>query len=442
MSPEPTPRFRFRRRDGKGWGVAVDHLNLDQTADLRFRHRLTKGYGVVAESPQSISGWWGDQPWAGPHPTSTASDDASTEGGNQTPPSGTLADLKDKLTRRGRTPNAPAEVEWLDLDFDSPPEPPRYIVGGLFERGTVNIVSSDTGAGKTWVSLSLVAAALAETDWLGRLVEARRIVVVDEENPAAVILGRLRALGVTNEQVPALRYSSRQGVALGDPDWNRWLLEQAIEHDADLILVDTAMAATNVEDVNNNSEAVVIYRGLRAIAEEADLAVVLFHHHRKSQAGQPRGGGQAMMGGRQWAGQADTHVTLSKKAGDRGEPSVDGHTAFEVELRVEKRRNGIEPPPEEIQISAQNEDGCLLTASVVSLGAVTREPSKAEVLALKMREALAESGPLKIGTLAEQLDEDKSSGTWERAREYGLEAGLLVKSGYGIYEAGSEVPRI
>jgi len=316
-------------------------------------------------------------------------------------------------------------------------------VSGLFERGTVNIVSSDTGAGKTWLSLSLIAAALGETEWLGHSVEARRVLAIDEENPSAVIRARLRALGATNQQVEALRYSSRQGVSLGDANWNRWLLEQAVEHSTDVILVDTAMAATNIEDVNNNSEAVAIYKGLRAIAEEADLAVVLFHHHRKSQAGQPRGGGQAMMGGRQWAGQADAHITLSKKAGDGGEEqSGDGYAAFNVELRVEKLRNGIEPPPEEIQVATRNEDGCLLTATVVSLGAVAREPSKTEALAFKMREALTESGPLKIGMLAKRLDEDKHSGTWNRAREHALKAGLIEQTGGGVYRAAPERPEV
>lgn len=417
--------------------------SLNQLPDPLLRRRRTKGYEVEAEFSPSIFGWREDQAGLGPLPAAAVAGDAATDGDNEATPAISLEAVKEFLTQRD-TANT-AEVDWLTFDFEAPPEPPDYIVGGLFERGTVNIVSSDTGAGKTWLSCSLIAAALAKAEWLGREVGASRVIAVDEENPAAVIRARLRALGVTNEQVDALRYASRQGVSLGDPDWNGWLLAQAVEHSADLILVDTAMAATNIEDVNNNSEAVAIYKGLRAIAEEAGLAVVLFHHHRKSQAGQPRGGGQAMMGGRQWAGQADAHVTLSKKSGDGAETGVaDGRAAFNVELRVEKLRNGVEPPPEEIQITTQNEDGCLLVAAVGSLGAVTREPSKAEALAMRMRDRLVEAGPTKIGELAELLGEDKHSGTWEKARKHALDSGLIVKvdGASGVYQAGSEEPEI
>ena len=416
----------------------------DKTAIRDFLLRRPQGYGVVAEGLPSIGSWQGDQalglvPTACQQPSGMLSSRAEEK---LRQPAPSLSAVKEALAKR-ESPTV--DVKWLDFDFEVPPEPPSYMVDGLFERGTVNIVSSDTGAGKTWLSCSLIAAALGKTEWLGRSVEARRLIAIDEENPAAVIRARLRALGVTNEQVDCLRYSSRQGVSLGEAGWNAWLLGQAVEHGADLILVDTVMAATNISEVNDNTEAVSIYKGLRAIAEEADLAVVLFHHHRKTQAGRPRGGGQAMMGGRQWAGQADAHLTLQKKPTASEEVELaKGESRFKIELRVEKLRNGIEPPAEEIQIQTRNEDNCLVSASVQSLGAVTREPSKAEALGLKMRDALAESGPLKIGELAESLGETKSSGTWERARKQALEDGLIVKAGdgFGSYEAGEREPEL
>jgi hypothetical protein len=332
-------------------------------------------------------------------------------------------------------------VAWLEFDFEAPPEPPRYLVDGLFERGTVNIISSDTGAGKTWLSCALIAASLGETDWLARRVDARRVIAIDEENPAGVIRARLRALGVTNQQVERLHYASRQGASLGEAEWNGWLLDQAIEHDADLILVDTVMAATSIDDVNDNTQAVAIYKGLRAIAEEADLAVVLFHHHRKSQTGQQRGGGQAMMGGRQWAGQADAHLTL-RKVDQLATSEKAGEHHFNIEISIEKLRNGIETPPELIRVEICCEEDCLLTAAIENLGLAEREPSKAEALALSMYDALRDGGPCKVGKLAEALDVPKGSGTWERARQIALKRGWIsqVGEGVGIYEAGAEEP--
>jgi AAA domain len=415
------------------------------TRPVRLPRRRLKGFGEVAEFPLRIGGRWWDQAAHGPTPHSTAVGNASARGESQTSPSASPTAIHEALTRRKGQADEDIQVNWLSFDFEAPPEPPRCVVDGLFERATVNVVSSDTGVGKTWLSCSLIAAVLAEAEWLGRPVEAQRVIAVDEENPAGVIRARLRAFGATNEQAERLWYSSREGVSLGAENWNRWLIEQAAEHSADLILVDTAMVATCLGDVNDNTEVASIYKCLRTIAEEADAAIVLFHHHRKSQGRQPRSGGQEMMGGRQWAGQADAHLTLSKRsAGDEEQKTDDGTSSFNVELRVEKLRNGIEPPPEELRIVTRSEDGCLQTASVESLGEVVRARSKTEVLGAGMREVLKERGSLKSAELYAAFGEDTSQRSLERARRDAVEAGWIVKveGSYGVYAAGDKEPSI
>lgn len=409
-----------------------------QKRSFRLR-RPFKGFGEMASYPQSISGWWGDQAELGPPPTSTAAQHASPIAEERHSP--TPTEMKADIERTGTS--STTTPERLKFDFDAPPEPPRYVVDGLFERATVNVISSDTGIGKTWMSCSLIAAALAEASWLDRSVEARRVIVVDEENPAAVIRSRLRAFGATTEQADEqLRYFSRQGISLGEERWNEWLIEQAVEHAADLILVDTAMVATALGDVNDNTEVANIYKSLRKIAEDTDAAIVLFHHHRKSQGEKPRCGGQEMMGGRQWAGQADAHITLGRRGDTTEQETEDGSAVLLIEFRVEKLRNGKASRPEELKVTIRNEDGCLLTAAAESLGAVEREPSQIEVVIENMLEVLTERGELSSQELYELVGEDASQRTLERARKQAVDGGLIVRCRKGVYRAADGEPEI
>lgn len=47
--------------------------------------------------------------------------------------------------------------------------------------------------------MAAAVAAVSGEDWLGRKVNAQRVLYVDEENPKRVPHGRMRALGMTNE---------------------------------------------------------------------------------------------------------------------------------------------------------------------------------------------------------------------------------------------------
>jgi hypothetical protein len=63
-------------------------------------------------------------------------------------------------------------------------------------------------------------------------------------------------------------------------------------------------------DVNENDPVVALYKALRPIASDLGVAIILLHHERKQQVGQTRDRSQAMLGARQWAGQADRQLTV------------------------------------------------------------------------------------------------------------------------------------
>jgi RecA-family ATPase len=106
------------------------------------------------------------------------------------------------------------------LDFAEPDLPPEWLVDGYIEARTVNVLSADTGAGKTWVLHALAVAMAMGTSWLGRAVQRGKVLYIDEENPIRLIKARLRALGLSKDGFGSVAYSARQGVAVGDPGWS------------------------------------------------------------------------------------------------------------------------------------------------------------------------------------------------------------------------------
>jgi hypothetical protein len=324
--------------------------------------------------------------------------------------------LEGAKARRALT-DAPA-VAYLEFDFDAPAPAPSYVVRGVFEAETVNVLSGDTGAAKSILAQELTAAAVTGRPWLGRDVLTDRVLYIDEENPRIVPTARLRALGVENSHRDRLRYVNRAGVELGTDRWDAWLRTEIEAHRPGLVLVDTAMAAT-AADVNENDSVVSLYKALRPIASETGAAIVLLHHERKQQVGQTRDRSQAMLGARQWAGQADRQLTVRVnghlEVTDRPDGGADKRREFVLEGG--KDRMGESGHPELIVVSSvTGPTGALQSMTVTSEGAVTPERSRKDQLADEIVEALRDAGrPMQTAELAEAVAEDADDGTFKAA---------------------------
>lgn len=201
------------------------------------------------------------------------------------------------------------------------------------------MLSADTGAGKSFVSSSIALAIIQGKPWCGNTTTGQRVMFIDEENSLRIVHGRLKALGMRNEDRPYLRYFLRLGVLLGDGDWFERVDDEMEDFKPDLLVIDTVAAATAVE-VNNNDAVSRFYSSvLRPLAETC--AVLILHHEKKPQQGQ-RDASQAMMGARQWAGQADAHFALSKAGKITSESTSEGLVLRRYPLEIEnpKDRDG------------------------------------------------------------------------------------------------------
>ena len=333
-----------------------------------------------------------------------------------------------------------ARAAFLEFDFETPLPAPDYVVDRLFERETVNMLSGDTGAGKSIMAQSLAVAVATGRPWLGREVSARSVIYLDEENPYPVVYGRLRAMGLCNAHRERLHYANRQGLRIGEDKWNAWLRREAAAHEADLIVIDTAMAAT-IAEVNENDAVVKLYGALRPIASELQLAILILHHERKHQPGQTRDRSQAMMGARQWAGQADRQVAVQRRGDLLEDERGDGGRTLRREFVLTsdaKDRTADGGRPELIAVtSAKDAEGRLEWMKVESEGPVEPEETQADRIEHRIVAAAQEAGEAGITTaaLADAAGADKDDGTFKRAKLSAEKSGRLVKVKQGTYRA-------
>ncbi len=330
----------------------------------------------------------------------------------------------------------PAAVRF---DFAADPEAPDWIVHRAVERGTVVILSGDTGAAKSIVASSVVQAALAGEDWLGRSTHAERVMVIDEENPDRLVTARLRALGMENDHRDRLRYFNREGIAIGDDgQTDAWLAAELDDFQPDLLVIDTLMAAGAVEDTNSNSEAVRMMKALRALAREYGCGVLLLHHERKRSLANPTNSGQAMMGARQWAGQADGQMTLTVESDLIEDEQDDGTRRLRRTFKfrpAEKDRDGSSNRPRRLAVeSTKDERGRLLTMTVTDEGPIdnlgARETSEVAILGT-LRDATAPLGRKDIAAAVGEADPRRPSGTFIRALAQLVDAAKLERQGHG-----------
>lgn len=331
----------------------------------------------------------------------------------------------------------------LPLNFDEPPAPPDWLVGGLIERETVTVMSADSGVGKSIICQGLAVALLRGDTWLGRgIVDAERVVYIDEENFARVVRRRLQAFGMTNADRAGLRYYCRIGVALGDPapsgkPWATEVEETLEAFVPDLLVIDTAAAAAAV-DVNDNDAVARFYaRVLRPLASYC--SVILLHHERKPAEGGRRHAGHAMMGARQWAGQADAHLALSLAGEFEDDEQADGtsHQRHPLKLEMPKSRDGASRSAQTYFSvrSAKAPDGTLrrLWLEVDEAPGDRREAAQRE-WALKVAAIIRDAGgELSTGALAASLGVDPDQGNFKRGLRRLHESGRLSRPGHGSW---------
>ncbi|MFN8161376.1 MAG: AAA family ATPase [Solirubrobacterales bacterium] len=329
----------------------------------------------------------------------------------------------------------------LPLHTGKEPEPPDLLADGL-ERGTVVALCGDTGSAKSFIAQALaVAVAESHERWLGKGLSIRygHAIYIDEENPVRIARARFRALGLTPQGEPYLRCFHRLGVRFGEDDWTDWLRWELGKQGADVVVIDTGIAATAPEVNDNDAVARLYTEHLRPLAADTGAVVVLLLHEKKPQEGGRLKQTFATMGARAWVGQADAQLMLAKR-GRTEEEQLDGGYRLESRfaLATGKLRDGGSEVIEVIRIASRlRDDRALLEATITNEGEVASADEKAaEMLDAICEVLVTEAEPLRKAALAEAVGVKGGDRTFERALTDGVEHGQLERPKRGTYALG------
>jgi hypothetical protein len=182
----------------------------------------------------------------------------------------------------------------LDDLFSAQIDEPEPILFGL-HRGEVAGLFAVTNYGKsTLLYNTVLSIAAGQALWplAPSVPMPRRILYVDSESPAARSRDDLKTMMVyiSDGKVACKNFAivldaSINGVPLNlsRPDHFKWLVALAKAYKADLVVIDTAASAFELQDENSNAEVTRrVMNPLKHLAREANCAVIFTHHIGKS----------------------------------------------------------------------------------------------------------------------------------------------------------------
>jgi hypothetical protein len=79
-------------------------------------------------------------------------------------------------------------------------QPISFLIDGLIAEGMVTLITGESGGGKTTFASSLCEAINRGIPFAGLVTQRRPILVLDRENPIAVVAERFRRLGIKEDE--------------------------------------------------------------------------------------------------------------------------------------------------------------------------------------------------------------------------------------------------
>jgi len=184
----------------------------------------------------------------------------------------------------------------------------EWVIEGMLPAGSVNMFSSESGTGKTWVAYAMAGAVSRGEPFLDLTVKQMPTLYIDGENPMGVVKDRLMGLGVP--ETPNLHVWggwNHDNLPFG-PDDPR--AEQFAGVTKGLIVWDSLIEFHPGEEVSA-SETRKYMKNFRKLANLGATILILHHAGKSAKSRQYRGSSDIKAS-------VDTAYTLEKAAGSLG----------------------------------------------------------------------------------------------------------------------------
>lgn len=250
------------------------------------------------------------------------------------------------------------EFEPIDLDESSPPDAQshrpsrrsihgpevivdfrrRYLVKGLIDRETVNLLYGDTNVGKTFVVMDLMSAVAAGRPWMGRRTTPGLCLHVAMEGQGGV---KKRYMALQREKgtedlylLPETICLTRAGGTTTIIDEFKRLQKEKPHAPAGIICIDTVALAIGGDEDSAESMGTFLREGQR-IQKDTGATVLFVHHSGKDKSRGPRGS-SALPYNVDASFEVHPGKIIAKKARDDAKPEIIPFKLRQVELGIDE----------------------------------------------------------------------------------------------------------
>lgn len=195
-------------------------------------------------------------------------------------------------------PAAPplAFVGYDDLmSMELPPQ--EWVVENVFPVGLLSAIVAESGAGKTWLALTLLRAIAGGEMWAGKyLCAARTCALLDLEGNYARLRDRLIALDRGIGRLGAasrgnIHFMSDLGrINIVDVTTRQQVINAVKQRGIDVLFVDTLVRTHQFEE--NSADMSQVMEALERVARDTGCTVIVLHHAGKGSGGKPATSGR------------------------------------------------------------------------------------------------------------------------------------------------------
>jgi putative DNA primase/helicase len=167
---------------------------------------------------------------------------------------------------------------------------PNWLIKGILERGSMNLLFGESGAGKSLFAMDWAFCAATGRDWHGHKIkeELKSLIIMGEGLRGASM--RFKALSQKYGEAPKNIRLSRRSINLLDSKEADDILKIVAELDfkPDIIIIDT-LHRNMVGDENSSEDMAMYFKSIELLARRLNAAIITVHHSGHGDKGRSRG---------------------------------------------------------------------------------------------------------------------------------------------------------
>ncbi len=174
-----------------------------------------------------------------------------------------------------------------------PPKPKEFVITPLMARAEFGVLAGIGGGGKSTLALHMAGCVASGHKLFGKYdVIQGPVLYISEEDPIDRIHNRLEAMIVGHrwpreETLRRFHVFALESLSLDDPEWQAWLVQEALRVGAVFIVLDPYFDLTTAQENDNSAQRPVV-QYVRRLATETGAAVPIVHHVSKPSEGRAR----------------------------------------------------------------------------------------------------------------------------------------------------------